>query len=209
MLPTLRQPELYNGDRMSREEFLERWEQIPELKHAELIEGVVYLASPVSRAHGSYDALFSAWLGYYAYTAGQDFEIATNTTLPFGDSSFQPDVAMLAHRQGLPGTKYLEELPDLVVEISYSSQSYDLGPKLAAYRSAGLREYITVLLREQRVEWRVLNGTRYRLLDSGKDGILRSPNFAGLWLDTVALFPADRKRLFAAIDRGLAQVAAL
>ena len=200
-------PDLHNGDRMTREEFLRRWEKVPELKHAELIKGVVYLGSSVSIAHGSYHALFGAWLGHYAYTVGQNFEIMSNTTLPFGDSSFQPDVAMLAQRQGRTGTTYLEELPDLVVEISYSSQSYDLGPKLAADRSAGLREYITVLLQEQRVEWRVLSGTRCRLLHSGKDGICvpRTSKDCG-WLDTGALFPtADRQRLFAAIDRGLAQ----
>ncbi len=53
----LQQVELHNGDRMSRAEFLRRWEQIPELKQAELIKGVVYLASPVSTAHGSYKIL--------------------------------------------------------------------------------------------------------------------------------------------------------
>ena len=98
----------------------------------------------------------------------------------------------------------MEQVPDLVVEICCSTHSYDLGPKLEAYRSAGLPEYITVLLQERRVEWRVLTGTRYRLLPEPTDGILRSPHFAGLWLDTGALFPADRQRLFAAVDRGVA-----
>ena len=206
MLPTLRQPEFHNGDRMSREEFLQRWEQIPDLKNAELIEGVVYLSSPVSRSHGSYDSLLHGWLHHYAHVSERDLEIDVNTTLLLGESSFQPDLAVLdvGYRKTIqPG--YLELLPILVVEICYSSRSYDLGPKLAAYRSAGLREYVTVLLEEKRVEWRVLNGTRYRLLPQPKDHILRSPHLNGLWLDTQALFPPDRKRLFAAVDRGLAK----
>ena len=36
MLPLLQRPELHNGDRLSRDEFMRRWEQIPELKQAEL-----------------------------------------------------------------------------------------------------------------------------------------------------------------------------
>ena len=59
MLALLQQPELHDGDRLSRDGFMRRWEQIPELKQAELIQGVVYLASPVSLAHGSYDAIFA------------------------------------------------------------------------------------------------------------------------------------------------------
>lgn len=200
MLPSLRQPELHTGDRMSRDEFMWRWEQIPGLKQAELIEGVVYLASPVSRPHGSYDSILGAWLHRYAAAVQQDFEICHNTTVLMGDSAPQPDIYLA--RPSAAG-KYLQKAPDLVVEISYSTRSYDLGPKLAAYRSAGLGEYITVLLEEEQVEWRVLSGTRYRLLHPTQDGMLRSLNFPGLWLDTQALFPLNRARLFAAVDRGV------
>jgi Uma2 family endonuclease len=204
MVPSVRQPELQNGDRMSRQEFLSRWECIPELRQAELIEGVVYLASPVSLAHGSYDALFVQWLGRYISAAEGGLSIATNTTLLWDDSTFQPDIALVKPAlDQRSGSKYLEHLPELVVEIAYSSRSYDLGPKLEAYRSAGLQDYITVLLEEQRVEWRVLRGSRYRLLAATKDGLLRSPNVPGLWLDTGALFPPNAKRLFAAVDRGI------
>jgi Uma2 family endonuclease len=97
---------------------------------------------------------------------------------------------------------YLEEIPDLVVEVSFSSKTYDLGQKLTTYRASGVREHITVLIKERRVEWRVLSGTKYRKLHATHEGILSSPNFAGLWLDTEALFPLDRPRLFAAVDRG-------
>jgi Uma2 family endonuclease len=191
MLQSLLQTELRNGDRMSRDEFMMRWERVPELKQAELIDGVVYLASPVSRLHGSCHSLLSAWLGHYANAAGVDYLVTVNATLLLGDTAFQPDVALVR----LPideSSEYLEQLPDLVVEISYSSRSYDLGPKLNAYRSAGLREYITVLLEEQRVEWRVLSGTRYRLLSSGKDGMLRSPH-----LQDCGLTPRPCSRLTA------------
>ena len=48
-------PELFqHGDRLSREEFLERWYRMPLLKNAELIDGVVYVPGPVSIGHSGY-----------------------------------------------------------------------------------------------------------------------------------------------------------
>ena len=45
-------PPFDGGDRLSREEFLRRWEAHPEIKRAELIGGTVYMPSPVSFDHG-------------------------------------------------------------------------------------------------------------------------------------------------------------
>src|ERR1044071_6776297 len=64
-------PPLVAGERLSREEFLRRWEALPELKRAELLEGVVYLPSPLSVSHASRDLLSGFWLTYYAtFTPG-------------------------------------------------------------------------------------------------------------------------------------------
>jgi hypothetical protein len=41
------EPLLEAGDRLSRDEFERRYERMPHLKKAELIEGIVYLPSPV------------------------------------------------------------------------------------------------------------------------------------------------------------------
>src|SRR6184192_3784771 len=54
-------PELITGQRMTLEEFLSRWEALPEIKNAELIEGIVYVGSPVSFEHGTLDTL-THWL---------------------------------------------------------------------------------------------------------------------------------------------------
>jgi hypothetical protein len=43
---------LRKGQRLTREEFLRRWEAMPELKFAELINGVVYMPSPQTSDHG-------------------------------------------------------------------------------------------------------------------------------------------------------------
>ena len=57
--PVVTPPGLITGERMDLEEFLRRWEELPYLKNAELIDGVVYVPSPVSREHGSLDLLIS------------------------------------------------------------------------------------------------------------------------------------------------------
>ncbi len=49
----MRFPPLENGDRLTRVEFERRYEAMPNLKKAELIEGEVYMPSPVQqRRHG-------------------------------------------------------------------------------------------------------------------------------------------------------------
>ena len=45
-------PPLADGEELSREEFLRRWEAMPHLKRAELLGGVVHMPSPLSTPHG-------------------------------------------------------------------------------------------------------------------------------------------------------------
>jgi len=193
---------------MNREEFLARWEADPFLKKAELIEGVVYLPSPVSVPHGAYDSPLHLWLGLYRIrTPG--CQILANVTWMLLDSSPQPDIAMrrLPEAGGLSTTTAKGDYPvgpaELVVEICRSSRSYDLGPKLALYLKAGVPEYLAVLVEEQRVEWRILEGDRYVLLAPDTDGLLKSRVFPGLWLDPKALLGEDLAALAAAVELGL------
>ena len=194
--------ELHSGDRMSRDEFLWRWEQLPDLKRAELIDGVVYLSSPLSEIHSDYEQLVNRWLSHYEENV-PGLKILPNATWLLDASSPQPDLALLridgtSHSAG----KYRQGPPELVVEICYSSRAYDLGPKLELYRRNGVQEYLTVLLEDKKVQWRILREGQYELLKPSPDGILKSEIFPGLWLDTQALFPPDRKRLLAALDAG-------
>ena len=69
----------------------------------------------------------------------------------------QPDVH-LRISSGLGGTskekgKYLEGAPELIVEVCLSSTSYDLYEKLDLYRTAGVKEYLTVLVHDQEVRF--------------------------------------------------------
>ncbi|MFM6311242.1 MAG: Uma2 family endonuclease, partial [Dolichospermum sp.] len=70
--PILTIPPLENGDKLTRHEFERRYHAMPNLKKAELIEGVVYVASPVrAKQHGKPHARIMGWLiAYEAATPG-------------------------------------------------------------------------------------------------------------------------------------------
>src|SRR4051794_35372836 len=90
----LAQSELVAGDFLTRDEFLRRWEASPKVKYAELIQGVVYMPSPLSRDHGRPDFMLVTWLGTYA-AAAPGCEGCTNTTwLMVGDETPQPDISL-------------------------------------------------------------------------------------------------------------------
>lgn len=195
------------GDRMSREEFLDRWERMPELKNAELIDGIVYMPAPVSLAHGRKDGLFHAVLGVYAAkTPGCEFLPATTRMLL--ESAPQPDAVLrilpeYGGRSGVRG-KFASGSPELAAEVVVSSRSYDLGPKLALYQRAEVPEYLAALNEEQRIEWRVLERGSYRLIQPDSAGIFRSQIFPGLWLDSAAFWKQDGTRLLTVLEQGLA-----
>ena len=50
-------PRLRDGEQLTAQEFLRRWEADSGLKFAELIDGTVYMPSPLRLSHGVYDAL--------------------------------------------------------------------------------------------------------------------------------------------------------
>ena len=194
-----------SGDRLSREEFLKRWECAPGLKKAELIDGVVYLPSPVSLPHGSFDTIIQMVLNNYAANT-PGCEPFSNTTWLMLESAPQPDSSLC----WVPATGKIETTkdlatgaPELVIEIAVSRRSYDLGPKLALYQKAGVQEFVAVLIEEECIEWRVLESGSYRLMQADTAGIFRSKVFPGLWIDSAALWRRDRGQLLAVLEQGV------
>ena len=205
-MSTLVSQPLYAGQRLKREEFLRRWEAMPELKNAELIGGLVYMPSPVSRAHRSYELLLHSWLGRYVErTPGCDG--GSNGTWLMLEDSPQPDADLIIlpeyGGQSCVEGAYCAGGPELATEICVSTASYDMGPKLELYRKAGVREYLAVILGEPQVLWQRLIDGRYVAIAAGDDGLLRSQVFPGLWLDPAAFLALDRSRVMQALDDGL------
>lgn len=139
-------PPLQNGDQLTAAEFLRRYDAMPDVKKAELINGTVYMASPVrAKQHGIPDSLIQLWLGTYsAHTPGTC--VAANSTVRFdADNVPQPDALLMIDPGGqarIGKDGYIHGAPELVVEIAASSASLDLHGKRDAYRRAGVREYL-------------------------------------------------------------------
>ncbi len=202
-------PELENGDRLTRAEFERRYEAMPDLKKAELIEGVVYMPSPVRhRRHSRPNTHIVGWLSHYeAGTPGVEAGDNGSVRLDL-DNEPQPDACLII-AAGLGGQArisdddYLEGAPELVAEVASSSASYDLGVKLQIYRRNGVREYIVWRVLDRQIDWFVLREGRYESMALSVDGLYRSTVFPGLWLDPVALLNHDLARVLAVVQEGL------
>jgi Uma2 family endonuclease len=202
-------PRLESGDRLTCAEFMRRYEAMTGLKKAELIEGVVYMPSPVrQRHHGRPHSRLVGWLfNYEARTPG--VETGDNSTVRLDLGSMpQPDCLLFIQPERGGQVKideddYINGAPDLVAEVAASSASYDLHDKLLAFQRNGVREYIVWRVSERQVDWFVLVDERYEKLVPAGDGTLRSVVFPGLWLDPEALLRDDLVGLLDALQRGL------
>jgi len=197
------------GDRLSRQEFERRYERMPHLKKAELIEGIVYMSSPVRLSHHGLPQInLAVWLGVYA-SETPGVQCADNCTVRLDlDNEPQPDLILfkLPARGGqvrISVDDYVEGAPELVVEIVGSSRAYDLHQKKGAYRRNGVREYLAWITTERRLVWWELREGEYQEIAPQADGWLKSVVFPGLWLDVAALLRDDKKSVLAALRLGL------
>ncbi len=201
-------PPLESGDRLTRQEFEYRY-AASNIHKAELIEGVVYVASPArAKRHGRPHGMIVTWLGaYWTATPGVDLQVEPTVRLD-ADNEPQPD-ALLRIEPEVGGNSliseddYIEGAPELVVEVAASSAAYDLNDKLNAYRRNGVQEYIVWQTYENRLDWFSLQEGRYVRLVPDERGIIRSQVFPGLWLSVEALRQAHRSELLAVLQEGL------
>ena len=202
-------PPLENGDRLTRAEFERRYDAMPLLKKAELIEGEVFMPSPVRYGrHGNPQLILITWLGNYHIAtpgvgAGDNGSIRLDS-----DSEPQPDGFLIilpecGGQASISEDDYIEGAPELVVEVSSSSVSYDLGKKLNVYHRCGVREYVVWRVLDRQVDWFVNRKGRFEPLTPSPDAILRSVEFPGLWLDPAALVQGEKIRVKQVLEQGL------
>lgn len=202
-------PPLEAGDRLTRSEFERRYKAMPHINKAELIEGVVYMPSPVRfRKHGEPHQNTVTVLGTYAaYTPG--VRAGDNATVRLdGDNEPQPDISLLIDPQCGGRTRiseddYLEGGPELVVEIASSTASYDLHDKFKAYRRNGVQEYIVWRVDDGEIDWFRLEAEVYVRMQPDARGIIRSQLFPGLWLNIWALLDEQLDKALADLQKGL------
>jgi Uma2 family endonuclease len=199
---------LESGDRLTRAEFERRYATRHDIKKAELVEGVVYVASPVNtEEHGTPHFYATTWLGVFvAQTPG--IVPATDATVKLDvDNEVQPDL-YLAWDEEHGGTArlvegYLEGSPNLVFEVSASSASHDLGTKMHVYRRNGVREYVVWQILEGKIDWFRLNDAVYEPVAPDAEGIIESSEFPGLRLNVPAMLEGNLPAVLASLNPSL------
>lgn len=201
-------PPLENGDRLTRAEFERRYEAMPEVKKAELIDGVVYMPSPARVSHGRPHAQLIGWLLNYTI-ATPHVDLLDNATVRLDmDNEPQPDALLRLDaehggRSAVGPDDYVEGPPELVAEIALSSAAYDLHDKMRVYRRNGVQEYLVWQVYDKRVDWWELRDEVYVPLPADEHGVVRSRVFPGLWLHAAALLKGDMAQVLATLQQGL------
>ncbi len=199
---------LENGDKLTRQEFERRYQNMPNVKKAELIEGIVYMASPLRiKSHGEPHAYIMGWLVNYV-AATPNVGLADNATVLLdADNEPQPDALLRLEKGGqsrINEDDYVEGAPELIVEIAASTASYDLHEKLKVYRRNQVQEYLVWRVYDGEFDWFRLNSEgKYIQLKPNSEGIICSQVFSGLWLDKTALLTGNLAQVLTVLQQGL------
>lgn len=177
-------PSRVADDLISVEEF---YNLVPDGQKADLIDGVIYIASP--------DSLRANDLTGFVYRLFQDFLEVRGVGGKAFFSRFacklgefrapEPDVGYVRpERVGLVEEGGMRGEPDIAVEIvSRESRHRDYGDKRQLYEESGVSEYWIIDPIQQRVEFLVLEEGRYRLAPLEQNRIFRSRALSGFWID--------------------------
>ena len=203
-------PLLRDGDRLTADEFLRRYERMPNVKKAELVEGIVLMASPVSRTHAKQHTRIGYWLTTYQLATEGVESLDNATVLLDKDNTFQPDVTLATlpecgGRTKIDPTTYLDGGPELVAEVAVSTTRPDAGRKRRVYERLGAVEYILWRVYDEAIDWWTLRDGQYVAVEPDPaDGLLKSVVYPGLWLDKAAMLHGDMPAVLAALQLGLA-----
>lgn len=204
-----RVPPLRDGERLTRAEFLRRWDAMPDLKRAERVEGVVRLMpSPVSVAgHARPHGRIATLIGLFEIATPGVMAYSDGTTHVDGDNDYQPDVA-LAILPEFGGQlawsgEYVDGAPDLVVEVSKASARRDRTVKRNVYRRNGVKEYL--IWQPSKREFQAFRNVAGEFLPHvPAKGVWRSEAFPGLRLNIAALAAGGGAAALATVQAGIA-----
>ena len=184
---------LENGDRLNRIEFERRY-AASNIKKAELIEGLVHVASPLRfTPHAEPHARILTWLGTYQSMVAK-LAVGIEPTVRLDeDNEPQPDAVLfrLGGNAQIDDDGYIMGAPELVVEIAASTVSYDLHAKKRVYERNGVKEYIVWRTLDQEIDWFILENGKYVRLTPDDAGVMHSREFEGLRLNVKAILNGD------------------
>ncbi len=207
--------ELKAGAKLTRPEFERRYCAHPNLKKAELVDGIVRMPSPVRYVQHArpHTALLEVLILYAGRTPGVGAVSNASVRLD-SRTEVQPDALLRIESAELgqsvvDADGYITGAPELVAEVSASSARFDLREKFDAYLRNGVREYLVWQTLARRIDWfERVEGT-FRPLPTTTDGVVSSRVFPGLRLAPEAMVAEDDARALAAAQAGLGSTAHL
>jgi Uma2 family endonuclease len=193
-IPTFRE-----GD-ITFEEFVDL---VPDGQKADLLDGVIYLASPDSIENNDLNswlcAILAGFVGHFrlgkVYVSRVAYRIGGKRGLE-PDLSFLPKKMEVRRRRG-----YVEGPPALAIEIvSPDSVSRDYVKKRQVYEEAGVEEYWILDPAEMRATFLCLEKGRFKKCTPNKH-IWRSRVLPGLNLDVRWFWDENRPEVFEVLER--------
>ena len=189
---------LQSGDRMDQPTFHDLYTQTPDDFKAELIGGIVFVASPVSRHHGKPHSRVGFWLELYEGDTPGIESLVDTTTILGRDNEPQPDQALRIEAE-YGGQSDEDEHGfivgpcEFVVEVANSSYAIDTHAKRTTYFQAGAIEYLIVFAKSKSVIWYTRGSSEFVEIKPDSENLLKSRVFPGLWLDSTGLFEKSSK----------------
>ena len=159
---------------------------VPDGQKADLIDGVIYVASPDTRRHDRLGGLLRFLMQGYAEARGLGEVYGSRFAFELSElCAPEPDVAFVrSERLHLVDERRMVGGPDIAVEIvSRDSRQRDYGEKKQLYAEAGVTDYWIIDPLQKRAEFHCLSAGRYELLPLGHNRIFRSTVLRGFWLD--------------------------
>jgi len=191
-------PSRVADDLISVEDF---YRLVPDGQKADLIDGVIYMASPDSlRANDLTGFVYTLFRGFLEARGIGGKPFVNRYACRLGEfHAPEPDVGYVRpERVGLMEEGGLRGGPDIAVEVvSRESRHRDYDDKRRLYEEAGIPEYWIIDPIQQRVEFLVLEEGRYRLAPLEENRLFRSRALPGFsidvdWLLADPLPPATR-----------------
>lgn len=203
-------PPLRDGDRLTADEFHRRYEAMPHIINANLINGVVYVTPHFRCAHGEANATLCGLFGSYTRRLHGIQELINITWRVDAHNEPQPNfVARYTSRRNgnsrYDSDGFLTGVPEFVGEIADDDTvELDAGPKRELYQRIGVREYFLWRVREKRIDWWGLVDGIYQPVPTDHAGVAHSRVFPGFRVNIPVLLRDDARQVADTIDTGLA-----
>lgn len=178
---------------------------IPDGQKADLIDGVIYIASPDSRRANSLNIFLLTLMHLYVQRkdVGGEVYVSRFAYRMSEHNAPEPDVGYISQQK----LKLVEEggmrgAPDIAIEIvAKESRERDWVTKRALYEKYGVREYWIIDYLQKKFEFLKLVRKRYVPMKLEDGFIFRSQALPGFWLDVRWLLSKPLPSTFDCLDQ--------